>query len=169
MRSLRYLFVTLLLLVITACGDDNDDRPASPPASQAILKVSLTGALPAGSSVIGAGFTVTLPADVTPDIADGAAAANTVATSGAFAGGTLTPPVYTTATATNPGTVAVAVASSDPAGVTEVGELATLTLKLSNGAAPSAASFAINDVNVIDTAGNLVPGIGASVTGLTLR
>lgn len=169
MRSLHYLFMTLMLLSMTACGEANFGSSAPEPASQAVLKVSLTGALPAGSAIIGAGFSITLPTDVTPDMASDAEAATVITSSGTFAGGIDTPPVYNAATATAPGTIAVALANAAPAGVTDVGEVATITLRLSNGAAPSATSFAISDVKVIDTGGNSVTGIGAAVSSVVLQ
>ena len=136
----------------------------------ATLTINLTGTLPTNTGIAGAVFTVTLPADVTPALTNGAVAAGVVTPSGTFAGGTMTQPVYTPATANTPGTITVTVANTVPAGVTQVGEVATITVQLANFTTPSAASFGLSAVSVIDaTVYNTIGGMGATVAGVTLQ
>jgi hypothetical protein len=137
----------------------------------AILTINLTGpSLPTNTGIAGATFTITLPANVTPAMINSAVANGVVTPSGTFAGGTQTPPVYTVATASNPGTINVTLANPVTAGVTQVGEVATITLQLANGATPNAASFGLSAVNVIDaTLYNVISGMGAIVANVTLQ
>jgi uncharacterized repeat protein (TIGR02543 family) len=137
----------------------------------ATLKINLNGDL-GGKAIAGAGFTLTLPANVTPTMVNGAVATSVVTPSGTFAGSTIAPVVtYIPAAGTTPGTVQMVISSSVPAGVTTVGEVATVTLQLANGAAPVAANFILNSVpvTVIDTLGAPVAGMTASVAGVTLQ
>jgi hypothetical protein len=130
--------------------------------TQAVLKIKLTGTLPAGTAITGTGFTLTLPANVTYS-------AGSVVLSGTFAGGPLGTPTYTAATATTPGTLLVPAANSVAAGVKEVGEIATITLQLSNSAAPKATDFSLKDVSVLDTLYNTIAGMGAEVASVELK
>jgi hypothetical protein len=69
-----------------------------------------------------------------------------------------------------PGTLKVTLASSTPAGVAQVGEVATITLQLANGAAPSAASFVVSAASVIDAALYApITGMNVVVAGVTLQ
>jgi hypothetical protein len=160
----------LTLLMLAACGGGGGGDTASVTYTKATLKINLNGDL-GGKAIVGAGFIVTLPANVTPAMVNNAVASGVVTPSGTFAGGTLTPPVYTAATATTPGTVQIALANSVEAGVSTAGEVATITLQLANGAVPGAADFGLStvSVNVVDTLGNYVEGITASVAGVTLQ
>lgn len=136
----------------------------------ATLKMNLTGTLPASTGISGAGFTLTLPTDVTPALTSGVVSNGVATPSGTFAGGTQTPPIYTAATASTPGTLKVTLANSIPAGVTQVGEVATITLQLANGAAPTTGSFGVSAVSVVDAVlYNSISGMGAEVAGLSLQ
>lgn len=138
--------------------------------TKAILKINLAGNL-GDKTISGAGFTLTLPANVTPEIIDNSVAGTVVTPSGTFAGGTLTPAVYIAATATTPGTLKIALANSIEAGVTAVGEVATVTLQLANGVAPAAADFKFDAAPVVvtDTLYDTITGMTASVTSVTLQ
>lgn len=136
----------------------------------AILAINLTGTLPASTAIAGAMFTLTLPPDVTPAITNGAVINGVVTPSGVFAGGTLTPPVYTAATASAPGTLIVTLVNSNPTGLTQVGEVATISLQLANGVTPTAANFGLSAVSVIDaTLYNTISGMSANVASVTLQ
>ena len=94
---------------------------------------------------------------------NGAVAAGAVLLSGTFAASTLTPQVvYTAATASLPGTLIVTLASSTPADMTQVGEVATITLQLANGAVPTASSFVVSGDSVIDAT------LYAPITGMNI-
>jgi hypothetical protein len=136
----------------------------------AILTINLTGTLPASPAIAGAAFTLTLPANVTAATTGGAVTNGVVTPSGTFAGGAQTPPVYTAATGSTPGTLSITLASAATAGVSQTGEVATISLQLANGATPTAASFGISGVSVIDAAlYGTISGMGASVAGVTLQ
>jgi hypothetical protein len=178
---LRYLTITMTLLTLAACGgggggsSDTGAANQNPPTTTkttAKLTITQTGSLPASTTISGADFTITLPADVTPATTNGTVASGVITASGTFAGSTLAPQVtYTAATPGAPGTLRVILASSTAAGVSQTGEIATITLQLANGAAPTAASFGQpTAVSVVDTAQYAtISGMGVSVGGVTLQ
>lgn len=159
------IVLSCTLLILGACGDGSSTHANT----TATLKVSLTGNT-GGKAIGGADFTVTLPANVTPATVSGTVATGVVTQSGTFAGSTIAPTVtYTPATATVPGKLRVVLASSAPAGVTTVGEAATITLHLANGAAPTTTDFSVSNANVIDTLLTPIAGMSAIVAGVTLQ
>jgi hypothetical protein len=173
----RAMFFSLMVLGITACGGGGDtaSTPTTPAPqntvyTKAIIKINLGGDL-GGKAIAGAGFTLVLPNNIIPELVNNIVASTVVTPTGIFAGGTQTPPVYSAATASTPGTVQIALANSVATGVTTVGEVATITLQLLNGAVPVAADFTLNSVpvNVIDIFGNSVGGMAAVVAGVTLQ
>lgn len=162
------IFIIFILSCLVGCGGGGGGGSTTV-YSTTTLKVSLSGTLPAGTAIISAGFTLTLPANVTPAMVNGAVASSVVTPSGTFAGGTALPPIYTLATATTAGTLRVVLANASPAGVTQVGEISTVVLQLANGAAPTASAFTLSAVDVRDTFGILVSGMQALVSGVTLQ
>lgn len=169
---LIYIAVVLTLLSLSACGGGGGGNTVAPPSAKttAALTINLTGTLPANTTIAGTDFTLTLPANVTPELANGSVATSVVSLSGTFAGGTQTPPVYTPATTNAPGTLKVVLANPVNTGVNQVGEIATITLQLTNGATPTASSFGVNAVSVIDaTLYNTINSMGVSVTNVTLE
>ena len=104
-------------------------------------------------NIAGVSLTLTLPANVTPAVVNGSVDAGAVTPSGTFSGGIQTPPIYTPATATTPGALKLAIANSNPDGVVKVREVATIKLQVANGAVPSASSFGLSTVSVIDNSG----------------
>jgi molybdopterin-binding protein len=134
----------------------------------ATVTISLTGTLPDASAIVGTDFTLTLPANVTPLLNNGVIASGVVTMSGTFAGGAMTPPVYTSVTATSAGTLKITLVNAVPSGVTQTGEVATITLQLANGTVPTSGSFTVTGVSVIDKKGNAVAGMNAVVSGVTL-
>lgn len=169
---LIYITMILTLLSLAACGGGGGGSTVAPepPKTTASLTINLTGTLPANTTIAGTDFTLTLPANVAPTLTNGSVATGVVSLSGTFAGGTQTPPVYTPATTSTPATLKVVLANPVNAGVTLVGEIATITLQLANGATPTINSFGVNAVSVIDaTLYNTISGMGASVTNVTLQ
>ena len=176
---LLHIALTLVLLTISACGGgggggagntagaggvSSETTPTS--KTTARLTVSLNGTLPASTAIAGAVFTLTLPAGVTPANTNGIVTSGVVTPSGTFVGGTQTPPVYTATS----GTLQVTLANSIPAGVTQVGEVATITLQLANGATPTVGSFGVSGVSVIDaTLYAPIAGMNAVVANITLQ
>lgn len=137
----------------------------------ATIKINLSGTLPSSSAISGVGFTLSLPANVIPALSNNTVANGVVVPSGTFAGSTIAPQiVYTAATAANSGTLKVTLASSTQAGVSQVGEVATITLQLSGGVEPTLSSFGLTAASVIDTASySPIPGITISVASVTLQ
>jgi hypothetical protein len=169
---LFHLAMLLILFTFTACGGGGGDSQIQQPAAKttAKLTINLTGSLPASSAIAGADITLTLPANVTPAMANGAVATAAVTLTGTFAGGTQTPPVYTAAAGNIPGTLKMTLVNPVQSGVTQVGEVATITLQLANDAAPTMASFGVSAVSVVDaTIYGTISGMGASVTSVTLQ
>jgi predicted small lipoprotein YifL len=170
---MSYLAMTLTLLTLAACGGGGtaDQNPPPTAKTTATLKISQTGSLPASTAISGADFTLTLPSNVTPAMTNGAVATGVVTFSGTFVNSTLSPQViYTAATTSAPGTFKVILANSIPAGVTQVGEIATITLQLANGAAPIASNFVVSGDSVIDaTLYAPIAGMNVVVANVTLQ
>lgn len=169
---LFYLVMPLTLITISACGGGGGSTSPQPTAkTTATLTINLTGTLPAGTSLSGTDFTVTLPGNVTPVMANGAVAAGVVSSAGVFTGSTLSPQVvYTAATAGVPGSLMVILPNSIPAGVTQIGDVATIILQLANGAVPTAADFPLSAVSVIDAAQYAaISGMGVSIASVMLQ
>lgn len=171
---LNYLALTLTLLTLAACGGGGGggggDTQQPPAKTTAILTINLTGTLPATTAIAGADFTLTLPANVTAKTTNGAVDSGVVTLSGTFAGGTQTPAIYTAATASAPATLKVTLANPTPAGVTQVGEVAKITLQLANGVTPTANSFVVSSFSVIDAGVyGTISGMGANVASVTLQ
>jgi hypothetical protein len=162
--SLGCLFF-FTLLILAACGSGVDTK-----YSTVRLKINLNGDL-GGKAIAGAGFTLTLPSNATPEMVNGEVASGVAKPSGTFADSTIAPIVsYIPAAGSTPGKLVIEVTNSVPAGVTAVGEIATVTLQLANGASLAAANFVLNSVpvSVIDTFGYPVPGMTVSVGEVTL-
>jgi hypothetical protein len=89
-----------------------------------------------------------------------------------FAGSTFSPQVtYTAATTNGPGTLRVILTNSISAGVTQVGEVATINLQLANGVTPTVGSFGLSAVSVVDAVqyNSSISGMGANVASVTLQ
>ena len=159
----------LTLMTLAACGGGGGGGTTV--YTTATVKIALDGTLPANTAIIGTVFTLALPADVIPAMTSGVVANGVVTPSGTFAGGILTPPIYTPATASAAGSLQIAMVNPNPSGITLAGEVATITLLLSSGAAPTISSFSLDTVgvNVIDTVGNPISGMKAVVSGLQLH
>lgn len=63
----------------------------------------------------------------------------------------------------------IPIASSAEAGVKVVGEIATVTVELSNGASPMASDFMVRDVVIGDKNGKQIAGIGAKIESVVLQ
>jgi len=171
-RSSLLLAFTLLAACGGGGGGDSSSTSAVPPPptySSATVKVALVGTLPAGSAISGTSFALFLKPDLTPSLTSGAVAAGVVTPSGTFANGSQitdwTPPNTTTTS----GKMMINLADSTPAGVTQVGEVATITLQLVNQTAPPAGSYVLAPYGVVDLSGNPIPTLQAAITDVTLQ
>ena len=174
-RIMLYLTTMLALPALVSCGgsaggSNANQNQQTTGKKTASVTISLTGTLPAASAISGAAVTLTLPANVTPELTNGSVTAGVVSNTGTFAGSTLPPQVvYTAATSSSPGTLGVILTASAPGGVTQLGEVAKITLQLANGAAPTAASFGLTGVSVVDAAlYGPISGVAANVSNVTL-
>lgn len=160
---LKFLAVAITLLMLAACGSGDTKTTVA-------VTIGNTGALPVGTSIMGTEMIITLPDNVTPSLVGGKVASGVVVPSGTYVGGVMAEPVYTAATPSAKATLLVIVGSAKPLGETSVGEIATLTLHFS-GDGSSAQNFTIeqSSAKVKDTIGNVIPGMGAAVTGVMLR
>ncbi len=174
MKNILLSFVLcMMLLVLVACGGGGSSPTTtitptpSTAKTTATLTINLTGTLPASTAIAGADFTLTLPANVTPATTGGIVATSVVTNSGTFASSTLVPQVTYTGT---PGTLRVILSSSAAGGVTQVGNVATITLQLANSAEPTTGSFSLSAVSVTEAVlYNQIVGMGASVASVTLQ
>lgn len=135
--------------------------------STSILKINLTGTLSTNTAIAGADFVLTLPANVTPALTNGSVTTGVVINSGTFLGSGISPQVDYSAAL---GTLHITLANTVNTGVTQVGEVATVTLQLANGVTPTAANFGLSSVNVIDaTYYGMITGMDVSVASVTLQ
>ncbi|GFO67714.1 hypothetical protein GMLC_12930 [Geomonas limicola] len=163
--------LVLVLLVLAACGGGGS---SAPPAGKttATVTLNLTGSLPQNGAIAGATCTLVLPANVTPQLTNGLPT-GVVSLAGVMAGSTISPLVsYTPAGQNTPGSLDITIASSALAGVTQVGNIATVTLQLANGAEPAANAFSVTNDQVADAnlgGTGVINGMGVGIAGVTLQ
>ncbi len=169
MKNLIMTCIALLfMLSLVGCGSGGGDGTV-PPVTQptsAVLKLSTTGTMPAGTSLAGVGVTIVLPAGVSVSTdTTGTVTAGVVTASGVAAKSTVIPPVFTPATATKPATLKLVVGST-AAGGFGVGEFATVSCNIGSGSFPKSTDFSLPaaDIKVADLVLQPVPGITATVT-----
>lgn len=164
---LLLLSLLVALFTLSACGGGGSSGTTY---TKAIVKIELTGTLPPSTAITGAGFTITLPTNVTPALTGSNVASTVVTLTGTFAGGTQLTPQYSPATTTTKGTLFITPANIVDPGVTIVGEVLTITLQLASGATPAVADFGtLSNLSVIDASGNTITGMGAKVASVTLQ
>jgi hypothetical protein len=140
----------------------------APPASvstKAILKVSLQGSVPAGTSVGTVDFTVNLPAGITAkaDAATGETQTGVVVASGNALGSTIVAK-YTPATASQAGSIRGGLINTTGFAP---GEFVTLNLDI-GGAVPGVSNFSTSGLIVTDVNGVTVSGLSAALALQTL-
>jgi hypothetical protein len=162
------LALSFTLLILVACGGDVKIEQSA--KKTAILTIKLTGKLPINTAIAGTDFTLTLPTGVTPAVTNSTVDSGVVSSSGTFVGGTQMPAIYTAATVSVPGRLRVALVNPAPAGVKQVGEVATIILQRASNTAPTVASFGVSSVSVIDAARyGTINGMGANVANVVLQ
>lgn len=179
-RILVSLPLLAALLSLASCGGgggggvtapgDAVTPPAQKVPTTATLKIALVGTLPVDDSIVGVGLTLFFPSDLTPAMTNGAVAPNVVAPSGTFAGGIPVEPIFTPpATPPALGKMLITLTDASLTGVTRIGEVATVTLKVANGATPTASSFVLSTNGVIDFYGRPIPSLNAVVSEVILQ
>jgi hypothetical protein len=137
-------------------------------SSTATLKISITGTLPASTTFTGTQFTLTLPANVAPAIITGTeTASDSVGISGLFTPNIGESPGVATARYIA-ATGKLLVAAIKSVGVAQTGEILTIHLKCTNGAAPTVSDFAISGSLVVDSNANTLTGLSATVSSVTM-
>jgi hypothetical protein len=159
--SLAGYLYALVLMVMAGCASGGSALVSTPPApsgarpTRAIVKLSTTGTLPAGSRIGGVSATLSYAGGKGLSISP-----ENVALSGAGLGATMIP---NTAGA---GRVVLGLITVN--GIA-AGEFATLSFDLADGA-PTAADFSIaSGASVIDTATQRLAGLGVSIASVTLQ
>ncbi len=170
---MRYIFVSILLLLVAACGGGSggDVQPTTANVTPTTASVTLatTGTQPIGKVLLGIGVTIDLPTGVAPKLdANGAVSVSVITPSGVmFNAATVLAPVYIPASGATHGTFSFAMVSSAVGGFGS-GEFVTVSLQLAGGATATTGSFPLSGVSLIDSNGATVAGMGATVSGVTL-
>lgn len=170
----KYIAVSLALLIMSACGGSDGSGGGATGGSNptsAKLKIYLTNTLPAYTAFSGMDFTITLPENVTPRNTNGTVDTGILTPLGGFTGSTLAPLItYSAAAPPTLGTIRVILTSSIPAGINQLGDVASITMQLTNGATPTVGSFALSSVSVFDAAlYNHISGMGALIASVELQ
>ncbi|HXC93888.1 MAG TPA: hypothetical protein VN652_07750 [Geobacteraceae bacterium] len=167
----------LVLSLLTACGgggsggdsSSSSSTTATKAYSKAILKVDLVGTLPSGSAISGTSFALFLKSDLVPALTNGEVAAGVVTPSGFFTNGAQIAVWTPSNTSMTSGTMMITLADTSPGGVTQVGEVARITLPLTNQTAPAAGSYILAPYGVVDLAGNPIPELKAAISEVILQ
>jgi hypothetical protein len=151
-------------------GSGNSTLPLPGNYTTAIVKIGLSGTLPANTAISGVMFTLFFPSTLSPALTNGTVAANAVTLSGAYAGGMLTAPVYTPpTTAAMLGKLEVTLADTSQSGVSQLGEVARITLLIANGTVPTVGNFIVSTNGVIDVEGKPISTVSAVVTEVIVQ
>lgn len=175
-RTLSGGLLVLFSLLAAACGGGGGSGSSTLSAapvtySKAIIKVGLTGTLPPGTAISGASFSLSL---LQPDLAipttAGAVDTGVVTPSGTFLGAIQTTPQFTPAVSpVKFGNLMINLADTTAAGVTQVGEIATITVSLPNHAAPPPGSYVLLPYGVVDLSGNPIPTLHIFISDVILQ
>lgn len=159
------------MFALSACGGGgggNTGAVSNPqsPSSTLTLKVSLTGTLPVNTTIAGVDFTLFLPENYSPAMTNGVVDSGVVTPTGIFTGTTLAPQIdYTAASTLSPALLKVTLASSIPAGISVMGDIATINLRLINGATANSITYGLSSVSVIDSVHySQISGVNAELT-----
>lgn len=165
--TMTFLIRSILLAslaLLTACGGGggSGDQSAPAPVQQATAVLMLSASGTPSAALAGIGVKLELPAGVTPALdVNGDLAASVVTVSGAAVPGTSLA-YFMPATATQKGTLTLAVASSMAAGF-GAGEFATVTLQIAKGTTVSQSDFALAEFSPISLTGTIVQGLTPSL------
>ena len=159
-------------LILSACGGgDGGGGGETAAPTKAVVKIKLSGSLPASTAISGVDFILTMPSNVSPALTGGDVAGDVVALVGTFAQGTQIAPVYTGATAGAKGTLRLTLVDPAVLGVTTVGEtFVVVNLQVANSASPTLADFgALSKVTVTDTSYKPIAGVSAEIESVALQ
>jgi hypothetical protein len=171
-RTLMAASILVALTGVAGCGSggSSSSSPASTntaPQHYAVITLSTSGTLAAGSSIGGLGVTVALPDTVSVRTAGGGNVAGGVVTASGVATGQATMlSLYSGATATAPAKIYLVLAGGSSG--MQVGEFARITVAVKQGSEPAASDFGLSDFSAVDTSGVAIPTLSAGITE-TLR
>lgn len=158
-----FLVLLFILSLLAACGHKSHDQ-AQP--TQAVITLSTSGSIPAGTLIYGAQATLKLPAGVTAKASPSNVNPMTMVTdsgvvvaTGTSVGAENVLATYATLT-TTPATHSVEVYVTKSSGFS-TGDFVTIHCDITAPAKPSVADFSIADFKAVDQN-------GATLTGLTL-
>ena len=170
------VLLAIILIIISACsgggkGSDNAVLPelAGQPTTtptKILVRVNLTGSLPAKTDISGVGFVLRLPDNVTALISNDTVDAGVVTPSGTFQESILVPPTYTRATGGKAGTLRIIMAHTNPSGTNRLGEIAVIDLQLIGGVVPQANDFELTGTTAVDLSGNNIADAGFIVVSI---
>jgi hypothetical protein len=160
------LLITLFILIsLTACGGGGGD--AAPPSTKAIVTLSTSGTLPAGTKIGGIQVTVNLPAGVTAKASLYSAGSSTmvtdtgVITASGTAAGSYTSGAYLAGAAASTYKISMGVVNANGF---SAGEFAQVSCDIAAGSSPTAADFSLSNPTVVDLNGVTLTGINLGFT-----
>jgi hypothetical protein len=158
------LIILFILVSLTACGGGGNN--SSPPPTKAVITLSMTGTLPAGTLIYGTQATVNLPTGVTVKASPSSANPQAMVTdlgvvsaSGQAAGAEIASGLYLVSS-TTPTTYKVELSVSKSSGFS-AGEFAVVNCDITAGYFPAVTAFTVTDFKAVDQN-------GATLTGLTV-
>jgi len=169
MTTLSGLLITCFILVsLVACGGGGGgSAPVQP--TKAVITLSMTGTLPAGTLIYGVQATVNLPAGVTAKASPSSSNPQAMVTdagvasaSGQAAGAETVLASYLTSS-TTPTTHKVALYMAKSGGFS-VGEFGVVNCDITAGYFPTAADFTVTDLMTFDSNGLTIPGLSVGLT-----
>jgi hypothetical protein len=160
LKLLCHFLILVSIALLTACGDTSQ----SPPTGSTIKAVIKPTALTADRNIAGINLTITLPVGVAPPLnADGTAdpAATVEISSSGVQNQNLPGAIYTPASATAPGQLAISAIVA--AGFKATDEI-TIHLKVAAGAYPVESDFKLLSFEAFDINGAPVTGLLPTLT-----
>jgi hypothetical protein len=163
------LLITLFILVsLAACGGGGGNNGPVPP-TKAVIKLSMTGTLPAGTLIYGAQATVNLPAGVTAKASPSSAnpqvmvADNGVVSASGQASGAETYLATYLSSSPTASTYKVELSVAKSSGFL-VGEFATVNCDITAGYSPAATDFTVTDFKAVDQSGVEISHMAVGLT-----
>jgi hypothetical protein len=164
------LFVQLMLITglaaMIGCGGGGGGD-AAPQYTKAIVTLSTTGTLPAGTKIGGIQVTVNLPAGVTAKASLYSAGSSTlvtdtgVITASGTASGSYTSGVYLANTAASTYKISMGIVNANGF---STGEFAQVSCDIAAGSSPTAADFSLSNFAVVDLNGGPLTGLTPGTT-----
>lgn len=163
-QILKTMLLPIMLLSLASCAEEGGGNGVVTQGTRHVLTIALTGTLPAGTNVAGAGFLLTLPQGVTP-LVDGNNTVTGIETVDLFPAGGSFGPIYT---ASN-NSILVTLNNSNPAGSSSLGVIGTIILNAPIGKVLTPADFIVSNDKAIDLPGNPIPGVRVYIKDVVVK